>query len=97
MALELIGAFRGMDPSVLDQLEIDWMNCLQSLAMGGQSYAIAGRNMTRANLAEVKMIIAEIALAKGRISGGGFSAGGSFGGDNSIPFPSFSAPTTFAS
>ena len=97
MAQELLGVFVGLDPAVLDQLETDWMACLQALALGGQSYAIAGRNLTRANLAEVKLMLGEIGLAKGRISGGGFTAGGTFSGGNSIPFPSFSAPTTFAS
>jgi hypothetical protein len=96
----IVGAFVGLDETTLTQMRTDWLNCLTALAVGGQSYAIAGRNMTRANLQEVKMIILEInhALRGGGVPGAGLpgGSGGGFSG-TSVPFPSFSAPTTFAS
>lgn len=40
-----------------------WQACLTSIATGMQSYSIAGRSMTRANLAEVSDTVAEISYA----------------------------------
>ena len=96
MAESIIGAFLGLDESLLLSMRTQWLDCLTTIAAGHQSVSIAGRQYTRANLMEVKMIIAEINYAL-RGGTGNFSAGGSFSGGNSIPFPSFSAPTTFAS
>lgn len=47
---------------VTEQLSA-WLACSLAIANGHQAYAIAGRNITRANLKEVSDIIAELSYA----------------------------------
>ncbi len=96
MAESITGAFLGLDVETLTEMRTQWLACLTTIAIGQQSVSIAGRQYTRANLMEVKMIIGEINYAL-RGGAGGIGTPGGFSG-TSIPFPpSFSAPTTFAS
>lgn len=61
MALE--GKFINLDAATLAQMKADWTACLQTIAVGQQSYSIAGRSFTRADLAVVSDTVAEIAFA----------------------------------
>lgn len=63
------GTFFGIDAATLQSMKADWIACLHGIAAAGQSYQIAGRQFTRADLAEVKDTIAEIQAAIERASG----------------------------
>jgi hypothetical protein len=65
------GAFFYLDASTLATLKTQYVACLSAIATTGQSYSIAGRTFTRANLAEVTNILAEIAAAQRKQSGAG--------------------------
>jgi hypothetical protein len=57
------GDFYYLDAATLAQLKTDYTACLTSIATGAASYSIGGRSFTRANLAEVRQTLAEIAAA----------------------------------
>lgn len=47
----------------------DWQACLTAIAQAHQSYSIAGRTFTRANLMEVSEMVAELSYAKSLAGG----------------------------
>ena len=57
------GLFVHVDAATLATMLTEWQACLTSIAVGQQSYSIAGRSFTRANLAEVANMVAEISFA----------------------------------
>jgi hypothetical protein len=59
----LTGAFVGLDGATLATMKTEWLACLSKIATGNQSYSISGRSFTRANLAEVRDMVAEIQFA----------------------------------
>lgn len=64
------GIFVHLDLTILQTMQIEWLACLSSIATGQQSYSIAGRTFTRANLKEVSETVSEIAYAIKLNSGG---------------------------
>lgn len=64
------GLFWGMDAATLTLMQTQWQACLAAIATAGQNYSIAGRTFTRANLAEVAQMLAEINSALSRANGG---------------------------
>ncbi len=63
------GLFYGLDLATLTQLKTDYVTCLSAIAVAGQSYSISGRTFTRANLAEVSQLVAEVQAAIERLNG----------------------------
>jgi hypothetical protein len=63
------GTFYGLPLATLQSLQTQFTACLVGIATAGQSYQIAGRQFTRADLAEVKDTIAELQSAIDRASG----------------------------
>lgn len=63
------GTFFGLDLATLQSLQTQFTQCLIGIATAGQSYQIAGRQFTRADLAEVKDTIAELQAAIERAQG----------------------------
>lgn len=57
------GKFTFLDLASLQAMQVDWMACLKAIAVANQSYSIAGRSFTRAQLSEVSDTLAEIAFA----------------------------------
>lgn len=57
------GLFVALDLATLTAMRTDWLACLHAVAVAHQSYSIAGRSFTRANLAEVSATLAEISYA----------------------------------
>ena len=57
------GDFVGLPVATLTSLRDKYVACLEAIAVAGASYSIAGRSFTRANLAEVRTIIAELSYA----------------------------------
>jgi hypothetical protein len=54
------GIFRRRDLTTLLRMRTEWDACLSAVAIGHQSYSIAGRSFTRANLSEIVALIGEI-------------------------------------
>lgn len=63
------GLFIHLDSSTLSTMATEWTACLSAIANAHQSYSIAGRTFTRANLSEVSKMVSEIAFAQ-KIVGG---------------------------
>ena len=57
------GDFLGLPLATLTSLRDKYITCLESIAVAGASYSIAGRSFSRANLGEVRDTIAELTLA----------------------------------
>jgi hypothetical protein len=57
------GDFVGLPVATLNSLRDKYVACLEAIAVAGASYSIAGRSFSRANLSEVREIIAELTLA----------------------------------
>ena len=57
------GDFVGLPLATLTSLRDKYVTCLESIAVAGASYSIAGRSFSRANLGEVRDTIAELTLA----------------------------------
>ena len=57
------GDFVGLPIATLNSLRDKYIACLEAIAVAGASYSIAGRSFSRANLSEVREIIAELTLA----------------------------------
>lgn len=55
--------FFGLPLATLEQLRLKFLACLESIAVAGASYSIAGRQFTRASLPEVQSTIAELNAA----------------------------------
>jgi hypothetical protein len=68
MAVE--GIFLNLDVGTLTTMLAQWQACLAAIATAHQSYSIAGRSFTRADLAEVSKMVGELAYALRRNSGG---------------------------
>ena len=69
MAVGIQGTFFGLSNSFLTPLLTNYQNCLTAIATAGQNYSIAGRTFTRANIAQVSQMIAEIQAAIDRNNG----------------------------
>jgi hypothetical protein len=98
-AATITGCFVGEDDATLNQIKTDALAALQSVLVGGQSNSIAGRQLARALLAEIRWTLLEVnhALRGGGVPGSALPGGGSGTGGTSNPsFPSFSGPITFA-
>jgi hypothetical protein len=63
------GDFIGLPIATLNSLRDKYITCLEAIAVAGASYSIAGRSFSRANLSEVREIIAELTLAIQSASG----------------------------
>jgi hypothetical protein len=57
------GSLRGLDSATLALLKSDYVACLRAISVA-QSYSIAGRTFTKANLSEVVALLAEINAAQ---------------------------------
>lgn len=57
------GLFIHLDVDTLTEMQADWKACLKAISVGHQSYSIAGRSFTRANLPEVSKMVSEISYA----------------------------------
>lgn len=64
------GKFVALDVATLTTMQAEWLACLTAIASAHQSYSMAGRSFTRANLAEVSEMVGELAYALKRNSGG---------------------------
>jgi hypothetical protein len=67
---KVTGKFQALDVDTLTAMLAEWKSCLTAIASAHQSYSIAGRSFTRANLAEVSDMVAELAYALKLNSGG---------------------------
>ena len=63
------GAFFYLDAATLATLKTQYVACLSAIATTGQSYSIAGRTFTRADLDKVTNILAEITAAERKQAG----------------------------
>jgi hypothetical protein len=61
----MTGKFIHLDLATLQTMQTQWQACLAAIATAHQSYSIAGRSFTRANLMEVSEMVAELAYAIG--------------------------------
>lgn len=52
-----------LDPATLASLQTQFIACLAAIAVANQSYSIAGRQFTRANVGEVEQIVGKISFA----------------------------------
>ncbi len=57
------GLFFNLDAATLATMQADWLACFHSISIGHQSYSLAGRTFTRANLEEVSKVLSEISSA----------------------------------
>lgn len=57
------GKFAALPLATLQAMLTAWLACLNAIAVAHQSYQIAGRSFTRANLSEVSDMVAEIQYA----------------------------------
>ena len=55
--------FIGLTAAQLATLQTEWLACLSAIATAHQSYQIAGRSYTRANLPEVTKVLGQIGFA----------------------------------
>jgi hypothetical protein len=60
----LKGTFIYLDAATINTMLTEWQACLTAIATAHQSYSMAGRTFTRANLAEVAEMVGELAYAK---------------------------------
>lgn len=63
------GLFVNLDAATLATMKTEWLACLSAIATAHQSYSIAGRTFTRANLKEVSNMLGEISYAQKLLSG----------------------------
>jgi hypothetical protein len=63
------GLFFGLPVATLQKMQSQWQDCLTAIATAHQSYSIAGRQFTRANLAEVSQMLGEVTAALNRATG----------------------------
>lgn len=63
MAAPIVGLFLNLDLTTLQGMQTTWAAALNAIAVGNQSYSIAGRSFTRANLDEVAHMLSEISYA----------------------------------
>lgn len=57
------GELTFLDLATLQTLQGQYVACLTAIAQGNQSYSIAGRSFTRADLVEVRKTLGEISYA----------------------------------
>lgn len=57
------GKFVALDVATLTTMLAEWQACLTAIATAHQSYSLAGRSFTRANLAEVSEMVGELSYA----------------------------------
>ena len=69
MPTGVTGAFFGLPAATLNTLLANYVAALTGISTAGQSYTLAGRQFTRANIAEVRQTIIEITRALDRING----------------------------
>ena len=62
-------SFFGLPLATLQELQTDFTACLKAIAVAGSSYSIAGRSVTRANLAEFSQTLKELQAAIDSVSG----------------------------
>lgn len=67
--MAVTGQFFGLDSATLSSLLTAYTTALTAVATTGQSYSIAGRAFTRADLPQIRQTIAEIVAAQNRAAG----------------------------
>jgi hypothetical protein len=65
------GVFFGLDSATITSIRTDAIAAVEAILKTGSSYSIGGRQLTRANLAELQMTILEATSALNRIAGAG--------------------------
>lgn len=68
-SMAIQGLFYGLDAATLATLKTNYLACLNAIAVAGQSYSISGRSFTRADIAEVSQMLAEVQAATDRLNG----------------------------
>lgn len=66
----VVGKFVSLDVDTLTAMLTEWRACLTAIATAHQQYSIAGRSFTRADLAQVSDMVAELSYALKLNSGG---------------------------
>jgi hypothetical protein len=61
--------FAGLPAATLNALLASYTQALTDISSVGQSYAVTGRSMTLANLAEIRQTLGEIAAALAQVNG----------------------------
>jgi hypothetical protein len=69
--MAVTGAFVGLTASELATLRTQVLAAMQAVLNVGQSYSIGGRSFTKADLPELRDMIAEINYAQGLLNGTG--------------------------
>lgn len=59
-----------LDAGTLATMLQQWQQCLSFIAVGNQSYSMAGRSFTRADLADVSDMVGELSYALQLKNGG---------------------------
>lgn len=65
----ITGKFFDLPLTTLQAMLTTWLDCLNAIAVAGQSYTIAGRQFNRAQIEDVTNTIAEIQAAITRAQG----------------------------
>lgn len=65
----ITGKFFGLPVATLNAMLTTWLECLNAIAVAGQSYTIANRQFNRAQIEEVTAMVAEIQAAIERANG----------------------------
>jgi hypothetical protein len=68
--MAVTGKFVNLDVATLATMLAQWQACLTAIASGHQSYSMAGRTFTRADLASVSDMVGELAFALKSNNGG---------------------------
>lgn len=63
------GRFLHLDAATISTMLTTWKTCLNSIATAHQSYTIGSRSFTRADLAEVSSMVADLSFAQ-KVNGG---------------------------
>lgn len=66
---DIKGIFLGLPAATLNSLMASYTQALTDVTTVGQSYAVTGRSMTLANLAEIRQTIGEIQAALNQANG----------------------------
>ena len=64
------GMYQGLSVATLTAMLARWEACLDGISVGGQSYSMAGRTFTRADLPEVGKMVDDLSVALQLKNGG---------------------------
>jgi len=68
--MAVTGKFANLDVATLTTMLAQWQTCLTAIAVGNQSYSMAGRSFTRADLEQVSDMVGELSYALQLKNGG---------------------------